>query len=76
MAELLLIFKYAARRNAVGEYQIDLSVGDVLHVGDCTIKVLDVDGPVASFQIERGDELESVLWGAPLSASTHHDVLD
>ena len=49
----------------MGEHELDLSVGDVLHVGECTITVIDIDGPHVRFQIDHGDELEPALWGEP-----------
>lgn len=46
------------------EHEFEFSVGDVLHVGDCTITVIDVDGPEVTLRIDRGDELETVVWGS------------
>ena len=60
----------------MGEHELDLSVGDVLHVGECTITVIDIDGPHVRFQIDHGDDLEPALWGEPLRASAHDSGID
>ena len=60
----------------MGEHELDLSVGDVLHVGECTITVIDIDGLQVRFQIDQGDELEPALWGDPLQALADNNDTD
>ena len=43
------------------EIEIELSVGDVLQVGDCLVTVVDIEGPEVSFRIEGGASPELVL---------------
>jgi hypothetical protein len=41
----------------VGEKVMELSVGDVLQIGDCTVTIIDIDGPDVSFRVDQaGDE--------------------
>lgn len=37
-------------------YEFDLSVDDVLCLGNRTVTVVDIDGPNVSFQIDRDDD--------------------
>ena len=60
----------------MGEHELDLSVGDVLHVGECTITVIDIDGPHVRFQIDHGDELEPAVWDEPQRVLAHNSGVD
>lgn len=40
------------------EYELELSVGDVVQIGDMTVTVVDIDGPDVSFRIDS-EEAES-----------------
>jgi len=48
------------------EREFDLSIGDVLRVGDHLVTVVDIDGEDVSFRIEDSPEedlvLESTQW--------------
>ncbi|MBW3540982.1 MAG: hypothetical protein KY476_11985 [Planctomycetes bacterium] len=42
------------------EYELELSVGDVLVIGNRTITVVDIDGPEVSFRVDDADGDEFV----------------
>lgn len=37
------------------EQIFELSVGDVLHIGDTVLTVIDIDGPEVSFRMDEAD---------------------
>jgi hypothetical protein len=45
----------------VQELSFELSVGDVLQVGDQLVTVVDIDGPDVTFRIDPIDSQESEL---------------
>lgn len=54
----------------MAETEVDLSIGDVLHVGEYVVTVVDIEGTHAIFRIEGDDgPLESALFEAQLPAS-------
>ena len=40
----------------MNQFEFDVSVGDVLCLGNRTVTVVDIDGPNVSFQIDRDDD--------------------
>ncbi len=53
----------------MNEYEIDLSVGDVLCLGNRTVTVVDIDGPNVSFRIDRDEDFVTAGSGETHSAS-------
>lgn len=43
------------------EYEIELSIGDVLQVGDCTVTVIDIDGPEVSFRVDSSEDSQGLV---------------
>lgn len=41
------------------EFEVELSVGDTLHVGDYVLTVVDIEGSAVSFHIESLDSLDA-----------------
>ena len=37
------------------EYEIELSIGDVLQIGDCSVTIIDIEGPQVSFRVDRDE---------------------
>ena len=40
----------------MNQFEFDVSVGDVLCLGNRTVTVVDIDGPNVSIQIDDGDD--------------------
>ena len=43
------------QKRDVQEYEFELSVGDILHIGESRFTVLDIDGLEVSFQVDSDD---------------------
>ena len=43
------------QKRDVQEYEFELSVGDVLHIGESQFTVLDIDGLEVSFRVDSDD---------------------
>jgi hypothetical protein len=44
----------------VYERQVELTIGDVLQVGELRLKILDIDGDEIHVQVDEGDEWSGV----------------
>lgn len=56
--------------DAVKEYEFDLTVGDVINLGNRTVTIVEIDGPNVSFRLDDGEEL--VLVGEGDSDNAFH----
>lgn len=52
------------------EFEFDLTVGDVINLGNRTVTVVEIDGPNVSFRLDDGEEL--VLVGEGDSDNAFH----
>jgi hypothetical protein len=43
----------------VQEYEFELSIGDVLHIGENQFTVLDIDSQEVSFRVDSGDNADN-----------------
>jgi hypothetical protein len=53
----------------VNQFEFDVSVGDVLCLGNRTVTVVDIDGPNVSFQVDRDDDFVAAAVGGAHAAS-------
>jgi hypothetical protein len=53
----------------VNQYEFELSVGDVLCVGNRTVTVVDIDGPNVCFQIDDDDDFVATEFGGMHTAA-------
>jgi hypothetical protein len=52
----------------VQEYELELSIGDVLQVGDCTVTVIDIEGSEVSFRVDSQESEEMFVFNADASS--------
>jgi hypothetical protein len=45
----------------VQEYELQLSVGDVVRIGNVTLTVMDIEGDEVSFRIDEDDDFHAAL---------------
>lgn len=55
------VHKCDSRRAAVQEQQLEVSVGDVIQIGDYVVTVVDIDGTDVSFRVDQQQSDEFAL---------------
>jgi hypothetical protein len=49
------------QKRDVQGYEFELSIGDVLHIGESQFTVIDIDGQEVSFRVDSGDNEEDQI---------------
>ena len=58
----------------MNQFEFDLSVGDVLCIGNRTVTVVDIDGPNVCFQIDCDDDFVVAESGGTHAAAALHET--